>query len=116
MEDVEQIARFAAPKYLACYQDVLALHLNGKGEAPAIPTDTLTMMLELGVSSATEVSLINLGVSRAGAIAVAELMMADDLDGSRVLTWLREQNLDQLAVPVLVRSELAELRSLASSP
>jgi hypothetical protein len=113
MEDVEQIARFAAPKYLACYQDVLALHLAKDGEKPAIPTDTLTMMLELGVSSATEVSLMNLGISRAGAVAVAELTMADDLDNRRVLAWLRDQNLEQLAVPVLVRGELAELLSTA---
>lgn len=113
MEDVEQIARFAAPKYLACYQDVLALHLAEEGDKPAIATDTLTMMLELGVSSATEVSLMSLGISRAGAIAVSELMMADDLDSRRVLAWVREQNLDQLAVPVLVRGELAELLSSA---
>ncbi len=115
MEDVEQIARFAAPKYLACYQDVLALHLAKEGEKPAIPTETLTMMLELGVSSATEVSLMNLGISRAGAVAVSELMMADDLDGPQVLAWLRAQNVEQLAVPVLVRGELAELRSNASA-
>jgi hypothetical protein len=111
MEDVEQIARFAAPKYLACYQDVLALHLAGEEETPAIPTETLTMMLELGVSSATEVSLMNLGISRAGAVAVSELIMADDWDPRRVLAWLSEQNLDQLAVPVLIRVELTELQS-----
>jgi hypothetical protein len=71
----------------------------------------LTMMLELGVSSATEVSLMNLGISRAGAVAVSELIMADDWDPRRVLAWLSEQNLDQLAVPVLIRVELTELQS-----
>jgi hypothetical protein len=26
MRDVEQVARFQAPKYLACYSDILSLH------------------------------------------------------------------------------------------
>jgi hypothetical protein len=39
MRDVEQVARFQAPKYLACYRDVLALHLRqqGHGDTPDLP-------------------------------------------------------------------------------
>jgi hypothetical protein len=114
MDDVEQIARFAAPKYLACYQDVLAFHLAGKGETPAISTDDLTMMLELGVSRPTEVSLMGLGLSRTSAIALSQLITADQLTPEQALAWLSNQVVEQLAVPVLVQGEVAEILKLAA--
>jgi hypothetical protein len=112
MDDVEQIARFAAPRYLACYQDVFAFHLAEKGETPSITTDELTMMLELGVSRTTEVSLMSLGLSRTSAIALSELITADQLTPEQALAWLRAQVVEQLGVPVLVQNEIAEILKL----
>lgn len=62
MQDVEQEAQFRAPKYLACYRDVLAHHLRQAYREP--DTEQLPyvrMMLELGVSPDTHVSLMTLG-------------------------------------------------------
>jgi hypothetical protein len=112
MDDVEQIARFGAPKYLACYHDVHAFFLHQKGETPVVSTEALTMMLELGVSRTTEVSLMALGLSRTSAVALSHVITADELLPEEALAWLRDQVVEQLAVPVLVRREIAEILEL----
>lgn len=107
MSDVEQIARFQAPKYLACYQDLLRAYADHIGSTAF---DGLTfdvgMMLELGVSRPTEVSLMALGLSRTTTIAVSELIIDDDLEPADALAWLHEQDLESLALPLLVRREI----------
>jgi hypothetical protein len=110
MEDVEQEARFRVPKYLACYEDILAFHLRSTGredEAAVMPD--VAMMLELGVSRDTHVSLMALGLSRTSAIALAEYIVDDELSREQCLTWLAEQDLRQLSLPVLVIEEVARL-------
>jgi hypothetical protein len=112
MDDVEQIARFEAPKYLACYLDVLRFHLEqtGKPELAAEMPD-LTMMLELGVSRQTELSLMALGLSRTTAVALSELIVADDLDREGALAWLSQQNLAALDLAALIKVEVSEILS-----
>ena len=89
MDDVEQVARFSAPKYLACYLDIHNVFLVENRRAPLINTEALTMMLELSVSRPTEVSLMSLGLSRTSAVALSELIIADDLSREAALEWLR---------------------------
>ncbi len=110
MQDVEQEARFRVPKYLACYEDVLTFHLRcaGREDEAAVMPD-VSMMLELGVSRDTHVSLMALGLSRTSAIAVAEYIVDDELSREQCLTWLAEQDLRQLALPLLVRDEIERL-------
>lgn len=105
MRDVEQVARFQAPKYLACYTDVLALHLQQQGEPlPELPD--ISMMLELGVSRITEVSLMALGLSRTSAVALSEFIVADDLGRQQVTDWVNT-NRDVLeGLPALVHREI----------
>jgi hypothetical protein len=106
MRDVEQVARFQAPKYLACYTDVLALHLRQQGheEIPDLPD--ISMMLELGVSRTTEVSLMALGLSRTSAVALSEFIVADDLGREEVTAWINEHRELQEGLPALVRREI----------
>jgi hypothetical protein len=116
MDDVEQIARFEAPKYLACYLDVLTIHLEQAGKAElAAEMPDLTMMLELGVSRQTELSLMGLGLSRTTAVALSELIVADDLDREGVLAWMADHDLAQFDLAALIKLEVAEvLASLAA--
>ncbi|HEX6666529.1 MAG TPA: DEAD/DEAH box helicase [Solirubrobacterales bacterium] len=110
MDDVEQIARFEAPKYLACYLDVLTLHLGQTGKSElADEMPDLTMMLELGVSRQTELSLMALGLSRTTAVALSELITADDLDREGVLAWLSEQKLAELDLASLIKLEISTI-------
>lgn len=109
MTDVEQHARFEAPKYLACYVDILRLHLDEEGLADdmaALPD--MAMLLELGVSRTTELSLMTLGLSRSAAIAVGEFIAGDELDAEACIAWLRANDLESLAIPALIRREVAK--------
>jgi hypothetical protein len=115
LDDVEQIARFAAPKYLACYHDILGFHLADSDESLSMSTDTLTMMLELGVSQPSEVSMMSLGLSRTSAVALSELAIANDMTPEQALAWLRAHPVERLAVPALVRNEISELLEATSA-
>lgn len=106
MSDVEKVARFQAPKYLACYLDLLRFHAEEVGGDDIGPFPDVTMMLELGVSRVTEVSLMSLGLSRTATIAMSRFVNEDDLTPGQALEWLRRQNIEGLNLPVLVQREV----------
>lgn len=108
MRDVEQVARFQAPKYLACYSDVLALHLRQIGEQLPDQPD-ISMMLELGVSRVTELSLMASGLSRTSAVALSEFIVADDLGRPQVNEWINANRETIEGLPALVRREIARV-------
>jgi len=112
MEDVEQIARFEAPKNLACYTDILRMHLQEVERLDLIPLlPDLTMMLEFGVSQPTQTSLISLGLSRTAAVAVSEYISDAEMSQSEVLRWLRdEQSIWEAAdLPALVKEAIEKM-------
>jgi hypothetical protein len=109
MRDVEQFARFQAPKYLTCYSDILEFHLAESKSEVKMPEMDLSMMLEMGVARISELSMMTLGLSRASAIALQEYVMPDALTRDECIKWLAEQDLDTLDVPALVREEIAKL-------
>jgi len=109
MKDVDEVARFAAPRYLACYLDILKVHLDRTdraGDAELLPD--ISMMLELGVARTTEVSMMAIGLSRATAIALEEFVSQDDLTPEECVDWLRQAGLDTLELPELVKREISE--------
>jgi hypothetical protein len=106
MRDVEQVARFQAPKYLACYADVLALHLRQRGDKQLSEPPDISMMLELGVSRITEVSLMALGLSRTSAVALSEFIVADDLGRQQVTDWVNANRNVLQSLPALVQREI----------
>jgi len=112
MNDVEQIARFEAPRGLSCYCDVLQQHLH------EIQRDDLTeqlplfnVFLELGVSQQTQIALIGVGLSRSSTIAVSELITADSLTEPQVLQWLtnNKELWNRASLPVLVKKEIERI-------
>lgn len=113
MRDIESIARFHAPKYLACYADVLAVYSTELGLEAADRPD-YAMMLELGVSRTSEVVLMSLGLSRTATVALAGFIGVDEWSRAEALAWLAAQNLDGLGVPVLLQREIAEVLEIAS--
>lgn len=108
MADVEKIARFSAPKYLACFNDIVLFRLGELGiqveDAPDV-----AMMLELGVPRVTDMGLINAGLSRASAMAVSPFISTPDLDGPACLVWLRERDIETLDLPAFAHREIAAL-------
>jgi hypothetical protein len=110
MQDVEEVARFSAPKYLASYVDVLGLHLAEIDRAELVAEmPNVSMMLELGVMRTTEVSLMALGLSRTAAVALEPSIVPDELTPEECLAWLREANLEARGLPALVRTEIARM-------
>ena len=108
MNDVEQIARFEAPLYFSCYLETLYevhadLFLSDDGPAP-VPD--IAMMLELGVSRMTELSMMSLGLSRTTAVELSEYIMSDDLTSEGCISWLRSANLEGLGLPALILREI----------
>lgn len=108
MADVEQVARFSAPKYLACYLDILDREIASRGLTTTNDGIDVEMMLELGVSRATDVSLMALGLSRASVVALSEYIVEDSWDTHECRDWLLEVDLDQLDIPHLVRREITD--------
>jgi len=108
MEDVEKIARFLAPKYLACYRDVLDHHLTsiGREDLAASAPDDIELLLELGVSTRTELSLLEIGLSRTSAVEIFEYIADDTLTPEQCLEWLTDQELARLGLPELIRREI----------
>lgn len=109
MRDVEQFARFQAPKYLTCYADILEFHLAESKSEVKVPEMDLSMMLEMGVARTSELSMMTLGLSRASAIALEKYVVPDALTRDECIRWLAEQDLDALDVPALVREEIARV-------
>lgn len=107
MSDVENIARFTAPKYLACYIDLLKHFLVTKQRIDLLGSICdFGLLLEFGVSENTQLSLISLGLSRTTVVTLFELMPAADWNVEQCIDWLREQDINSLDVPVLVRREV----------
>jgi hypothetical protein len=114
LKDVEQYARFEGPLFLACYADVLDEALPAATERDE--TRDIAMMMELGVSRVTEVSMMSLGLSRTSAVALSEHIVSDDLTPEGSLAWIVSRDIRALDLPALVVAEvLHAARRRASS-
>jgi superfamily II DNA/RNA helicase len=110
MRDVEDIARFRAPKYLAAYIDVLRYHLNKLGREALLPESlTFDLYLEFGVSTKTLLSLIGLGLSRTSAVSVNEFLASDSLSEEDVFDRLKERRWQAYNLPNIVKREIGEV-------
>lgn len=112
MNEVEQIARFEAPRGLSCYSDVLRQHLKEIDREDLIEQlPQFNVFLELGVSQQTQISLIGIGLSRTSTIAVSEFITDDSMTEPQVLRWLveNEQLWRNFSLPVLVKKEIERL-------
>jgi superfamily II DNA/RNA helicase len=111
MEMVEQTARFAAPKYIAAYVEVLKVYLNGIGRADVLREGfDIGLALEFGISTKTLLSLMELGLSRMSAVTLYEAVAMDGLDQDACREWMRT-NADALegaGIPSLIVRELRE--------
>lgn len=120
LEDIEQIARFQAPRYLACYSDIVRVVLLQQGlNQASISIPDLTLPLEFGVRGPVQLSLMSLGLSRSSTLAIAaavadrlspEQMTRAQEDPSSIAAAIAELQLDDLALPELIRFEVEDLQ------
>lgn len=116
MKDVEEIARFQAPKFLSCYVDLLRVYLEGIDRHDLLErVFDLNVLLEFGVSQKTQLALMGLGLSRTSTIALSELITADNLTEAECLAWLRENDWMTRDLPALVKREIGGVLEMHSS-
>jgi hypothetical protein len=111
LELIEGVARFNAPKFFSAYVDVLNHHLREIGREDLIDHDLdIGVALELGVSSVTLRSLMELGMSRTGAVALYEKIALDNLSERGCIEWvmLQKDNLDNIGLPVIIVREVRD--------
>lgn len=106
MQEVEEIARFKAPKYISCYTDVLKIFLEEEGKMDQYPEDyPFDLFLEFGVMTQTLLSLIGLGLSRMSATEIGNKILRSDLTPEQCMTWLKE-NISDRDLPNFVKREV----------
>lgn len=110
MEDVEDIARFEAPRYLACYSDVVAAAASALGTANFPSNVEIDMMLELGVPRITEMAMISLGLSRATTMAISEQLVSDAMTPAACADWILHSVPEELDIPRFAVRELADVQ------
>jgi hypothetical protein len=117
MKDVEEVARFQAPKYLSCYIDVLKQYLAATDRSDLLTSDfDINILLEFGVPGGTQLSLMGLGLSRTSALALAEFIASDELNEEDCVAWLRENDWRSLNLPVLVKRDIDLALELVAPP
>lgn len=107
MRDVEEVARFRAPKFLSAYLDVLKFYLDEVGESDLLPEGLrFDLFLEFGVATQTLLSLIGIGLSRTSAVALNEYISNDSMSEEDVLDWLQQSGWQSFDLPVIVVREI----------
>lgn len=106
MREVEEIARFKAPKYISCYTDILKIFLREQDKLDLYPTDyPFDLFLEFGVMTKTLLSLVSLGLSRMSATELGKAMIKTEYNKEECLTWIKE-NLSIKEIPAFVKKEI----------
>ncbi|MEJ1240584.1 DEAD/DEAH box helicase [Chryseolinea sp. T2] len=115
LQDIESIARYKAPKFLSCYNDILRIHLERIGRSDLVDEiQDISLFLEMGVNTKTELSLINLGLSRTSSVELKEYISDDSLDEQQCLAWIRDSGNDWQSkdLPALVKREISRVVSI----
>lgn len=118
MKEVEEIARYQAPRLLACYTDVLRHFLETIGRDDlASELHDLSVFLELGLNQLTQISLVGMGLSRTAAVMLSEIIAKDSLTESQCLNWLllNEWQVSDLPKLVIQETEIALERARRKS-
>lgn len=121
-ELVEKVIRFTLVQWSKAYVDLLKLALEEAGHMEkAKEIYDFSLALELGVATDTGRSLIELGLSRISAAAVAQVILDSKLDAKEVRTWILDHandlygSVSDLVVDELERKELLPLVNVSSS-
>lgn len=112
LQDIESVARYKAPKYLSCYNDLLHHFLQSIGRNDlADEVEDITLYLEMGVNTKTQLSLLNLGLSRTSAVELKTFITADDYMEQDCLDWLQNPNNNWQSrnLPEIVKREITKI-------
>jgi hypothetical protein len=112
LSDIESVARYKAPKFLSCYNDLLKhFYLISNRKDLADEIEDITLFLEMGVNTKTQLSLLNLGLSRTSAVELKAYITADNLSESACLNWFASPNNNWKSrdLPKIVKREVERM-------
>ena len=113
MVEVEKIARFLAPKYLACYCDVLKEYLEHTDRQELSDRiKELSLVLEFGVPLKTQISLMSLGLSRSTVIELSKTIADDSLSKVGAYKYLLSKTWEILELPLPMTLEIQHVLEL----
>lgn len=115
MAEIENDLRFRYVKYTSAYCDLLAEALRRTDNEPycaSIPT--MSLYLELGASSSTMLSFIEMGLTRTSAALLTKEIPKKDYTIEGVKMWLKSQNLRALPLPRVVIEEAEKFKALVA--
>ncbi|WP_081420479.1 DEAD/DEAH box helicase [Pseudoxanthomonas sp. Root630] len=107
-ELIEKVIRFTLVQWAKAYVDLLRLALEEAGHtARASEIYDFSLALELGVATDTGRALVELGLSRISAAAVASIILDSKLSTSEVKAWIQSHTLElESSLSGLVLGEL----------
>lgn len=110
---IEQTIRFKLVQWAKAYVDLLKYALEAEGRPEMVPlVYDFSLALELGVSTTTGRSLVEFGLSRITASAIAGLITDSSLTPDKVKAWIRsqpEEMLSQLSSLIVAELRAKEL-------
>ena len=115
LSDVEDIARYEAPKYLSCYSDIVRVAASLLGRELEEEVSDVEMMLELGVPRGTDMSFIAVGLSRATCAEISSYIRQDNWSPAECAAWLRDLDLESLDIAPFAMREIRTLRESESA-
>ncbi|PZQ11848.1 MAG: hypothetical protein DI565_16795 [Ancylobacter novellus] len=111
LKDVEHDLRFRLVKQMSCYNSTLRRVLQDMGKhAAAERIPAIPLFLEVGASSKTMVSFIELGLSRISSSLLQKSASNYDMDPERAKDWLRRNDPTALDLPAACVREVLDLK------
>lgn len=118
---IDDFARYLVPKLLRCYIDVLNFYFEESGNSELIYSeDDMEILMEYGIETKTQMSMITLGLSRATVIKLCEITnnsgeyLLEDMgmEELKTLMWL-QNNIEYIKsnnkLPELLTEEILEV-------
>lgn len=112
MSDIEKYVRFSFAKYSGCYTDILKFYLKTYHPDLADKVPELSMWVEFGVSQKTQISLINLGLSRHTAIELSEYIGNRDLSRNESAEWILKTDISVFEIPEAIKKEIRKVKEI----
>ncbi len=112
LDTIEKDIRFTYVNYFTCLQAVLIQALEDTDNEKFIAkVPSLPLYLELGASSKTMISLMELGASRVSASMINSQILNKSMSKLEVLAFISSQKFKLLDLPPRISEELSSLRT-----
>jgi hypothetical protein len=107
---IEEVVRFEFVQLGKAYIDLLSYALRVNGKAEVVPTIyDFSLALELGISTISGRSLVELGLSRIAASALEKIYPDTNLSVDRARSWLRDVDISTLNLNPVIVDEIQRL-------